>query len=163
MQPAGTGDPRGQWSLSGNKITSRAGEVLDISRKSGHNGAEVISYKDKNDSNQHWRFEYVWNMTELFDSLTNYHKFSWDIELLTRTCLLLLITLVKQTTTNSVYESQMSYKLFRTGILCFRQIYTLLCQCIFLKYFIRIPNFSYSHACSLLKVTSRFLPMCSFL
>jgi len=58
MQPA-TGDPRGQWSIVGNKITSRAGEVLDISRKNGSNGAELCSYQDKNQNNQFWRQEFV--------------------------------------------------------------------------------------------------------
>jgi len=56
---AATGDPRSQWKFEDNKVVSRAGEVLDISRSSNSNGAEVISYPYKGAPNQHWRKEYV--------------------------------------------------------------------------------------------------------
>jgi len=53
------GDPRSQWSFTGNKVISRSGEVLDISRASKDNGAEVISYTSKDTPNQHWRQEFI--------------------------------------------------------------------------------------------------------
>jgi hypothetical protein len=52
-------DPRSQWAFEGQKIANRAGEVLDICRENDDNGAEVISYKYKNKSNQHWMQEFV--------------------------------------------------------------------------------------------------------
>jgi hypothetical protein len=58
MHPA-SGDPRSQWTHDGRKIANRSGEVLDISRKSNDNGAELISYQYNSGANQHWRLEFV--------------------------------------------------------------------------------------------------------
>jgi len=58
MQPVG-GDPRSQWSFQGRQISNRAGEALDIARRNNDNGAEVISFKFHDQSNQHWRQEFV--------------------------------------------------------------------------------------------------------
>jgi hypothetical protein len=54
-----SGDPRSQWSFSGNKVISRAGECLDISHGNKSNGAEVISWAIKDTPNQHWRQEFI--------------------------------------------------------------------------------------------------------
>lgn len=56
---APSGDPRSQWAFSGNKIISRSGEALDISRGNKDNGAEVLSYTLKDTPNQHWRQEFI--------------------------------------------------------------------------------------------------------
>jgi hypothetical protein len=54
-----SGDPRSQWYFNGNRVTSRAGDTLDIEKSSKHNGAELISYGYKAGPNQHWRQEFV--------------------------------------------------------------------------------------------------------
>jgi hypothetical protein len=56
---APSGDPRSQWSFSGNKVISRSGECLDIAHGSKSNGAEVFSYPIKDTPNQHWRQEFI--------------------------------------------------------------------------------------------------------
>jgi len=52
-------DPRAQWRVEGNKIVNGAGESLDIRGENKSDGAELVSYDQKNQANQHWRLEYV--------------------------------------------------------------------------------------------------------
>jgi len=52
-------DARAQWKLDGNKIVNGLGEVLDILRQNKENGASIISYDYKKQSNQHWRLEFI--------------------------------------------------------------------------------------------------------
>lgn len=57
MMPC-NGAARQQWRLVGNRIVNNAHECLDIRGESRKDGAEVISYRYKGSSNQHWRVEY---------------------------------------------------------------------------------------------------------
>jgi len=51
-------DARAQWTVQGNKIVNGAGEALDIRGENKSDGAELVSYDHKNQTNQQWRLEY---------------------------------------------------------------------------------------------------------
>jgi len=56
----GSGDPRQQWYLDGNKIINRSsGQCLDISGADQKDGAQVISYDNNGAINQQWSQAYV--------------------------------------------------------------------------------------------------------
>jgi hypothetical protein len=56
MAPA-SGDTHSQWRFDGNKVVNQAGNVLDISRGSSSDGAEVCAYKSHGKENQRWKKE----------------------------------------------------------------------------------------------------------
>jgi len=51
-------DKRGQWRVEGKKIVNGAGECLDVKGAEKEDGAELISYKYKDQPNQHWTIHY---------------------------------------------------------------------------------------------------------
>lgn len=59
MQPF-NGGPTQQWVIEGKLIKNRSnGQVLDIERADKKDGADVCSYTQNNQANQHWTIEYV--------------------------------------------------------------------------------------------------------
>ena len=59
LQPYDGGSTQ-QWAVEGKLVKNRStGEVLDIAGESHADNAEVCSYSNKNQKNQHWRVEYV--------------------------------------------------------------------------------------------------------
>jgi len=55
----GENDARSQWVFRGNHVINGSGEVLDIRGVNKDNGAEVTSYRDNGQNNQHWRQEFA--------------------------------------------------------------------------------------------------------
>lgn len=50
-------DVRSQWRLNGTAIVNGTGEALDIKGASKSDGANLIAYENKNNTNQRWRFQ----------------------------------------------------------------------------------------------------------